>query len=54
MSKKDRKKKVAKKRMQPLPGVELEQVVLQLQTLMGPEATAEHDQKIKDRLGHVR
>ena len=37
-----------------MPGTELEQVVLQLQQLMGPDATAEHNQKIKDRLGHLR
>jgi hypothetical protein len=54
VAKKQRKKKSAKKRMRPLPGIELEHVVLHLQRLMGPDASAEHDQKIKDRLGHER
>jgi Restriction endonuclease len=38
----------------PVAGIELEHVVLHLQQLMGPDASAEHNQKIKDRLGHER
>jgi hypothetical protein len=54
VAKKQRKKKSTKKRMRPLPGIELEQVVLHLQRLMGPDASAEHNQKIIDRLGNER
>jgi hypothetical protein len=54
VAKKQRKKKFTKKRMRPLPGIELEHVVLHLQRLMGPDASAEHDQKIIDRVGNER
>jgi hypothetical protein len=54
MAKKRLKRNAGPKRKQPLPGAELERVVFQLQGMMGPKATVKHDQKFKDRLGHLR
>lgn len=51
---KKKRSKTKKNRQHPLSGVEMEKVVLHFQRLMGPEATVEHDQKLKDRLGHMR
>lgn len=47
-------RKPVKKKAKELPGVELEKIVAQFQTLMGPDATAEHNQRVRDRLGHLR
>jgi hypothetical protein len=50
VSAKSRAKKPAVER----PGVGLEKIVAQFQSLMGPGATALHDQRVVDRLGHER